>query len=658
MTAAAVRALAALLASTSLAVAGEHDGWPHYGGDAGGQHYSTLTEITRENVADLGVAWTYRHGDWRGGRGGDAPSDFAFEATPILAEDTLYFCTPLNRVIALDPATGTERWSFDPEIDLAGRYANQFNCRGVTFWRDPAAETEADCQARIFTGTNDARIALDASTGRPCPQFAKHGSVDLSVGVGEIHWKGEYQVTSAPVLAGDVVVVGTAISDNQTTEAPSGVVRGFDARTGELRWAFDPVRRGFEAAPHHARTEAGFFLGTANVWAPMSYDAERDLLFIPTGNSSPDYWGGHRRGLDEYASSVLALRGETGQLIWHFQTVHHDVWDYDAPAQPTLTELVRDGARVPAVLQTTKMGHLFVLHRETGVPLFPVEERPVPQGGVSGETLAATQPFPTKPPPLVRQRIGPEDAWGLTPFDRAWCRRRIEELRHDGPFAPPSLEGTLMYPGNAGGSNWGGIAVDPGRQVAVANVMDLAWLVTLFPTEETEARRRAEPGIEISPQHGTPFGMRRETFTSPLGLPCHKPPWGEIMAVDLAGGEILWRRPFGTTRDMTPLPLAFELGLPNLGGPLITARAARALLRAERRDSAWQGPEPPGRSRTSQGVPDRCRSHGCPAAYAHRHAPRGGARRAEGGPGCSPGRPSRSRRAPTGPHPADRALDS
>ena len=572
MTAAAVRALAALLASTSLAVAGEHDGWPHYGGDAGGQHYSTLTEITRENVADLGVAWTYRHGDWRGGRGRDAPSDFAFEATPILAEDTLYFCTPLNRVIALDPATGTERWSFDPEIDLAGRYANQFNCRGVTFWRDPAAETEADCQARIFTGTNDARlIALDASTGRPCPQFAKHGSVDLSVGVGEIHWKGEYQVTSAPVLAGDVVVVGTAISDNQTTEAPSGVVRGFDARTGELRWAFDPVRRGFEAAPHHTRTEAGFFLGTANVWAPMSYDAERDLLFIPTGNSSPDYWGGHRRGLDEYASSVLALRGETGQLIWHFQTVHHDVWDYDVPAQPTLTELVRDGARVPAVLQTTKMGHLFVLHRETGVPLFPVEERPVSQGGVSGETLAATQPFPTKPPPLVRQRIGPEDAWGLTPFDRAWCRRRIEELRHDGPFAPPSLEGTLMYPGNAGGSNWGGIAVDPGRQVAVANVMDLAWLVTLFPTEETEARRRAEPGIEISPQHGTPFGMRRETFTSPLGLPCHKPPWGEIMAVDLAGGEILWRRPFGTTRDMTPLPLAFELGLPNLGGPLITA---------------------------------------------------------------------------------------
>ena len=375
----ALRSLAALLVSALPAVAGDHDGWPHYGGDAGGQRYSTLTEITLENVASLEVAWTYRHGDWRGGRGGDAPSDFAFEATPILAEDTLYFCTPLNRVIALDPATGAERWSFDPEIDLAGLYANQFNCRGVTFWRDEAADKRAACTARIFTGTNDARlIALDASTGRPCPEFGTDGSVDLTVGVGEIHWKGEYQVTSAPVVAGDVVVVGTAISDNQTTEAPSGVVRGFDARTGVLRWAFDPVRRGFEGAPHHARSEAGFFLGTANAWAPMSYDAERDLLFVPTGNSSPDYWGGHRRGLDEYASSVLALLGATGELVWHFQTVHHDVWDYDVPAQPTLTELVRDGARVPAVLQTTKMGHLFVLHRETGIKsVTTVSSRPV-----------------------------------------------------------------------------------------------------------------------------------------------------------------------------------------------------------------------------------------------------------------------------------------
>lgn len=562
--------LVALLAAASPARAGEHDGWPHYGGDEGGQRYSTLAQITRENVTGLQVAWTYRHGDWRGDRGAGARSQIAFEATPVLGDGALYFCTPFNRVVALDAETGEERWSFDPELDLGGSYANQFNCRGVAYWRDMSADAADVCAARIFTGTNDARlIALDAASGRPCPDFP---AVDLTVGVGEIHWKGEYQVTSPPVTAGDVVVVGTAISDNVTTEAPSGVVRGFDARTGALRWAFDPVRRGFEAAPQHLKTDVGYFLGTANAWAPMSYDAERDLLFVPTGNTSPDYWGGHRRGLDEYASSVLALHGATGELVWHYRTVHHDVWDYDVPAQPTLTEVVRAGERVPAVVQTTKIGHLFALHRETGEPLFPVEERPVPQDGAPGETLSPTQPFPLFPPPLVRQTIGPEDAWGLTPFDRSWCRRRISALRHDGPFAPPSLQGTLMYPGNAGGSNWGGIAVDPQRQLAIANVMDLPWVVTLFPGEETQQRQRAEPDVEISPQYGTPFGMRREILLSPLGIPCHAPPWGEIMAVDLSEGEIVWRRPFGTTRDLVPLvPLAFEVGMPNLGGPIVTA---------------------------------------------------------------------------------------
>ena len=369
-----------------------------------------------------------------------------------------------------------------------------------------------------------------------------------------------------------MVVVGTAISDNQTTAAPSGVVRGFDARTGALRWAFDPVRRGFEAAPHHARTEAGFFLGTANVWAPMSYDAERDLLFIPTGNSSPDYWGGHRRGLDEYASSVLALRGETGQLIWHFQTVHHDVWDYDVPAQPTLTELVRDGARVPAVLQTTKMGHLFVLHRETGVPLFPVEERPVPQGGVSGETLAATQPFPTKPPPLVRQRIGPDDAWGLTPFDRAWCRRRIEELRHDGPFAPPSLEGTLMYPGERWrlqlGRDRGGPRT-PGRRRQRHGP-----LLARHPVPDRgdggSATGRAGDR-DLSPARGRHSACAARHSHLRWVSPATSHHGGRSWRWTWPGERSSGGAPFGTTRDMTPLPLAFELGLPNLGGPLITA---------------------------------------------------------------------------------------
>lgn len=546
--------------------------WEHYGGDAGGQRYSALTQLTPENVATLEIAWTHRHGDWRGGRGKEARTEIAFEGTPILAEGTLYQCTPFNRVFALDPATGAERWVFDPEIDLTARYSNQAACRGVSHWRDAAASPDAPCARRIFLGTNDARLmAIDAATGKRCADFGAGGQVDLTAGVGDLQWAGEYQVTSPPAIAGDVIAVGSAISDNSTTRAPSGVMRGFDARTGALRWSFDPVRKGFEGHEEFPKTDAGLFLGTANSWAPMSYDAERDLLFVPTGNTSPDYYGGHRRGLDEYASSVLALRGATGELVWHFATVHNDVWDFDVPAQPTLTEITREGVRVPVVVQATKMGLLFVLHRETGEPVFGIEERPVPQGGVPGEKLSPTQPFPLKPPPLGDLELALDDAWGLTPFDRRWCRNRLEKYRSDGIYTPPSLEGSIMYPGNAGGSNWGGIAVDPGRQIAIANIMNAPWLITLFPAEEYAARRAAEPGVEIAPQRGTPYGMRRQIFLSPLGLPCTAPPWGELVGVDLAAGEILWRTPFGTTRDVTPVPIALEYGLPSLGGPLVTA---------------------------------------------------------------------------------------
>lgn len=560
----------ALFAFSAGPVGGEP--WHHYGGDAGGQRYSELDQLTPENVSGLEVAWTHRHGDWRGGRRSDARTEIAFEATPILAEGTLYFCTPFNRVFALDPTSGEERWVFDPEIDPTAKYANQATCRGVSYWRDPLAASGDRCARRIFLATNDARlIAIDAATGARCVGFGAGGEVDLTAGVGKIKWAGEYQMTSPPVLAGDVVAVGSAISDNSRTDAPSGVVRGFDGRTGALRWAFDPVREGFEGHEDFPKTEGGLFLGTANAWAPLSYDEARDLLFVPTGNTSPDYYGGHRRGLDEYASSVLALRGATGELVWHFATVHNDVWDFDVPAQPTLTEITHGGERVPVVVQATKMGLLFVLHRETGEPVFGVEERPVPQGGVPGETLSPTQPFPLKPPPLVDIELGVDDAWGLTPLDRWWCRNRLEEYRSDGIYTPPSLQGSIMYPGNAGGSNWGGIAVDPGRQIVIANVMNAPWIITLFPGEEYAERRAAEPGVEIAEQRGTPYGMRREVFLSPLGLPCTAPPWGELVAVDLAAGEILWRIPFGTTRDIFPIPIEIEYGLPNLGGPLVTA---------------------------------------------------------------------------------------
>jgi quinoprotein glucose dehydrogenase len=573
--------------------------WPDYGGTKRAERYSPLTQITRQNVGHLEVAWEYHTGDVSDGKG-EVRSTTAFEATPILVDETLYLCSPFNRVIALDPETGAERWVYDPKIDLTGRYANQLVCRGVSTWLDPDRGALSPCRRRIYTGTNDARlIALDAATGRPCADFGNGGEVDLTIGIGEILWKGEYQVTSPPAVAGDVVVVGSAVSDNARTDAPSGVVRGFDVRTGALRWSWDPVPENFGM-----RVEGQYVLGTPNVWAPFAVDEERDLVFAPTGNSAPDYYGGHRNGLDLYPSSVVALRGSTGEVVWAFQTVHHDLWDYDVPAQPTLTTLVRDGRQIPAVIQATKMGHVFVLHRETGEPLFPVEERPVPQDGVPGEKLSPTQPFPVKPPPIGQREIRPEDAWGITPWDRRACRKWIESLRFDGIFTPPTLQGTLVLPGNGGGTNWGGLAVDPERQIVVTKVSNFAFVVTLMPTEEYERERAANPGVEIVPQRGTPYALRREVLLSPLGLPCTPPPWGQLVAVDLKSGEIAWDVTLGTVRDLAPIPIPIEWGTPNLGGPLLTASGLTFIgaamddyLRAfdiETGEELWKGRLPAG----------------------------------------------------------------
>jgi quinoprotein glucose dehydrogenase len=544
--------------------------WPAYGGDPGGRRWVDFADITPRNVADLEIAWTYHVGDVSDGSG-DVTSRTALQVTPILVDGRLTLCTPFNRVVALDPATGAEHWTYDPEIDLTWRYANQLVCRGVAAWHDSRSAAGERCRRRIFTATNDGRlIALDAATGVPCADFGSAGEVDLLRGVGSQRWQGEYQLTSPPAVAGDVVVVGSAVADNQRQDPPSGVIRGYDARSGVLRWSWDLAPPGFDHRSGPV-SEAGWALGTPNAWAPLSVDAERDLVFVPTGNAAPDYWRGPRAAMSHYGSSVVALRGSTGEVVWHFQTVHNDLWDFDVPAQPTLVTVERDGRAVPAVVQATKMGFLFVLHRETGEPLFPVEERPVPQGGAPGEVLAPTQPFPVLPPPLVRQRLTPEDAWGVTPFDRGRCRERIEALDHDGPFAPPSLRGTLMFPGNAGGSNWGGVAVDPERQLVLVNSMEVPWVVTLVPRADFERERAANPGAELSPQDGTPFAMRREMLLSPLGLPCNSPPWGTLAAVDLADGSIRWQVPLGTTRDIAPIPIGLRLGVPNLGGPLVTA---------------------------------------------------------------------------------------
>jgi quinoprotein glucose dehydrogenase len=584
------------------AVAGVGE-WPAYGGDPGGARHAALTAVTRENVASLRPAWTYRHGDVSDGQG-EIRSTTAFENTPILVDGLLYLCTPFNRVIALDPASGAERWVFDPEIDLTGRYANQLICRGVSTWLDPAARADAACRRTVFTGTNDARlIAQDARTGTPCPDFGSEGVIDLNPGPGPQHWKGEYQVTSPPAVVGDVVVMGSAVSDNARIDAPSGVVRGFDARTGALRWAWDlaPPEFDYERGP---TSEAGYALGTPNVWAPMSVDEGRDLVFVPTGNAAPDYYRGERHRMNHYGSSVVALRGETGEIAWHFQTVHNDLWDFDVPAQPTLTRIDVNGEPRDALVQATKMGLLFVLDRETGEPLLPVDERPVPTAGAPpSEVLSPTQPFP-RIPILIRDSISPEDAWGVTPWDRGLCREKIEALRFDGMYTPPSLQGTIMLPGNAGGSNWGGIAVDPERQLALVRSSDVPWAVTLIPRADFEAERAARPGVEHGPQIGTPYGLRRELLISPLGFPCIGPPWGTLAAVDLRSGEIRWQVPHGSVRDLSPVPLPLTWGVPGTGGPVVTsgglvfiAAAMDDYLRAfdvETGEELWKGRLPAG----------------------------------------------------------------
>jgi quinoprotein glucose dehydrogenase len=541
--------------------------WPDYGGEDA-QHYAAGTDITPQNVGELRKVWEYHTGDMSAG-GPDMPATSAFENTPILMDGTLFLCSPFNRVIALDPATGEERWTFDPAVERDRNLSNQFVCRGVSFWKDSTAAEAATCASRIFMATTDARlISLDAKTGKRCIDFANGKDVDLSSGVGESHWKGEYSHTSPPAIIGNLVIVGGSVGDNARMDGPSGVVRAYDARSGEKVWAWDLAPPDFVAKPEQLTNE-GYTKGTPNVWAPMSVDAQRDLVFVPTGNPSPDYFRPGETPLDYYGSAVVALRGSTGKPVWHYQMVHNDHWDFDTPAQPTLVDLTINGTSVPAVVQATKMGFLFVLHRETGQSLFPVEERAVPQFQYEGDTLSPTQPFPVLPPPLVPTTLQPEDAWGLTPWDRSACREILESLRFEGMYTPATEQWTLMYPGNAGGSNWGGIAVDPQRQIAIANLMDVPWMVRLIKRGEF-AEIRANNSGEISPQQGTPYGMWRKMLLSPLGLPCNPPPWGKVVAVDLKTGEVLWDVPLGTVRDLAPIPIPLKLGVPNIGGPLVT----------------------------------------------------------------------------------------
>ncbi|MEI9996480.1 MAG: pyrroloquinoline quinone-dependent dehydrogenase [Rhizomicrobium sp.] len=541
---------------------GKDPGWPTYGGDPGGQRFSPARQITPANVGGLAEAWRYSTGDLA--THGDVIERASFENTPILAEGRLYVCSPFNEVSALDPGSGALLWRFDPKLDTAIRYPNDYVCRGVAFASNLARAGTA-CATRIYLNTADRRlIALDARTGRPCANFGKDGTVVIGEGAvreGKTRRFGRIHTTSAPVVSHGVVVVGSAIDDNQKVDELRGTVHAYDAVSGAQRWAFDPL------ANAHIRG------GAANVWAPMSVDEGRGLVVLPVSSASPDFFGGLRAGSGKYANSVVALHIADGTVAWSFQTTHHDVWDYDIPAQPTLGTVTYRGNTAPAVLQPTKQGLLFTLNRETGVPLIPVVERKVPQGGAPGETLSPTQPFPVAPGPLAPNRITPDDAFGLTFWDRGKCRAMIAAVRHDGLYTPPSTQGTILYPFTGGGTNWGGLAFDAARDVVYVNTSSAMHLVTLIRQKDFAEARERFFDKEVSPNEGAPFGMKRETLVSPLGLPCNPPPWGQLHAIDMHTGRILWSVPLGSTEDLAPFSeyLLGKTGTPNLGGPMATA---------------------------------------------------------------------------------------
>src|ERR1700758_2605481 len=567
-----------LLTMSCSAVAqskGETD-WPAYGNDPGGMRYSSLRQIDASNVAKLHLAWTFHTRDVSDGSNGWKRS--GLETTPILVDGTLYLTTAFNRVIALDPATGQQRWAFDPQIDLSLDYGDGLINRGVATWLDSSRSAKQPCRRRIYEATLDARlIALDAGTGKPCAEFGHDGEVMLrdvrgygTRNQGE-HPQGWYHMTSPPAVIDDLVIVGSAINDNNRVDMPSGVVRAFDARTGALRWSWDPIDKNDQAPSGGSGTAKKWRTGAGNAWSIMAVDNERDLVFIPTGSASPDYYGGLRPGDDKWADSIVALRGKTGELVWGFQLVHHDLWDYDSASPPLLATLQRAGKQVPVVIQGNKTGLLYVLNRETGVPVFPVEERPVPQSDVPGEVTSPTQPIPVAPPPLVPQRLSADGIFGVNPVDRETCQQWVRSFRNEGIFTPPSLQGTLVVPGNIGGITWSGYAFDPVDNLLVVPTNNIAGVAKLIPRQKLEEAAQSGEDGDYARLTGAPYGMYRRFLQGASDLPCTPPPWGMLSAVDLNQGTIKWQVPLGSMQYFggghDPVPP----GSIGFGGPIITA---------------------------------------------------------------------------------------
>ena len=605
------------------AVAAVNDGsanWVHYANGPKGTRYAPFTQIGKDNVGQLEVAWRYRTGELALGASES-------QNTPIQVGDTIYTCTPTSKVIALDADTGKERWTFDPK-PANTRTWNR--CRGVGYYEpatvgqpfrfagmQPARPSRAGvCAQRIVQVTMDARlIEVDARTGKPCEDFGDQGAVDLTVGLGKVKMNVPYYAyTSAPTVARNLIILGGWVFDGRSTDEPSGVVRAYSADTGELVWAWDLGNPAITKLPPEGES---YTRSTPNMWSTPAFDDELGLVYLPTGNQQPDFWGGKRPPLTEkYSSAIVALDMATGRERWTYQTVHHDIWDYDVAAQPALYDVPDGkGGKIPALVQLTKRGQIFMLDRRTGKPIAEVVEKPVPQDHAAGDWVSKTQPYSTGMPALGAATLTERDMWGATFFDQLACRISFRKLNYQGEFTAPSTRPTLIYPGYYGGFNWGGAAVDESNGYMFVNDIRMPQVVKLVPRETVDvAKLTSGHGVGSTyPMDGTPFVIDHQAFNSPLGIPCQSPPWGVLAAIDLKTRKQVWERPAGTVQDAVingiRARLPIPLGMPTLGGGVSTASGLvfyagtqdyylRAMDIATGRE-VWKGRLPVG----SQGTP-------------------------------------------------------
>ncbi|MDT8895533.1 glucose/quinate/shikimate family membrane-bound PQQ-dependent dehydrogenase [Halomonas sp. I1] len=554
------------------------ESWHAYGRSNLGQRFSPLEQITPENVDDLELAWQYQTGDVKG------PEDVGettYEATPLKVGNSLFLCTPHNWLIALNADTGEEQWVYDAKVPAESSRQHQ-TCRGVSYLPPSSGEADAidvqvasepaenldamQCDAQLFLPTSDARlIAVDPATGARCSNFASNGELDLLHNM-PFKQAGFYYSTSPPVVADGKVIVAGSVNDNYAVESPSGVIRAYDAKTGELVWNWDAGNPDETAPIAEGET---YTTSSPNSWSIASADEELGMVYFPMGNRTPDQLGMYRSEAEEtYASSVVALSLATGQVEWVQQFVHHDLWDMDTPAQPSLLDLDTEQGTQPALVIPTKQGDVYVLNRETGEPILPISEQPAPQGTIEGDYAAETQPISslTFRPPTLREA----DMWGATPFDQLMCRIQFKSLRYEGQYTPPSEQGTIVFPGNFGVFNWGSIAVDPKRQVMFGMPLYLAFTSTLVPKEGAELGETNQGEQGLNENAGADYAVDMKPFLSPFGVPCQQPPWGYVAGTDLRTGETVWKHKNGTIEDMTALPLPIKMGVPGIGGPIIT----------------------------------------------------------------------------------------